>query len=172
MTVIPAAPLKLLQDLSLLPNLSELEITGLPRAQDLENVSPLPLSISLITFAGLVDTSSLPSDRSAALQALSARPSAAIDDITSLMPGGGGGGGIQQGSIETAELPLEVLTALQTASVEVCREIWGSARFSNDRDPGAEWKRDLSLLDVYKIGVVLEGYRWAGRKGKELVHQA
>lgn len=82
------------------------------------------------------------------------------------------GPGIQGRSIETVNLPLEVLAALQSASVEVCREVWGSARFSTDRDEEGEWKRNLSLLDVYKMGVVLEGYRWAGRKGKELVSEA
>jgi hypothetical protein len=166
--VIPAAPLRVLQDLAHLPSLGELGCT-VPKPHDLDNISPLPLSISLITYAGLVDLSALSSEQSASLQSLSS--SSAVNDITTLMRTGPGSG-IQQRTIDTVELPLEVLTALQTASVEVCREIWGSARFSTDRDKDAEWKRNLSLLDVYRIGVVLEGYRWAGRKGKELVCQS
>jgi hypothetical protein len=139
----------------------------IPKPHDLNNISPLPLPISLIAYAGLVDTSSLSSDHSASLQSVSS--TSAVSDITFLMQSGPG---IQGRSIETIDLPLDVLTALQSASVEVCREVWGCARFSTDRDGEGEWKRNLSLLDVYKMGVVLEGYRWAGRKGKELVSEA
>lgn len=41
--------------------------------------------------------------------------------------------------------------ALQTASLEVCRHIWGAARFSRSADSEGEWKHELSFLDVERI---------------------
>jgi hypothetical protein len=158
--VLPAAPLRLLQDLAHRQSQSDDLSLPLPSPVALSNLSPLPLPIHLLLVLGIFD---LPPDLpgvSALEGAISTSRSHDVD-IPSLAQGASSESSRgAKTSTETIEVPTETLRKLQTASVEACREIWAESRFSESKEKGVgaeDWKRNMSMADVARVCERLQG---------------
>jgi hypothetical protein len=117
--VLPAAPLRLLQDLAHRQSQSDDLSLPLPSPVALSNLSPLPLPIHLLLVLGIFD---LPPDLpgvSALEGAISTSRSHDVD-IPSLAQGASSESSRgAKTSTETIEVPTETLRKLQTASVDL-----------------------------------------------------
>ncbi|TXT15944.1 hypothetical protein VHUM_00447 [Vanrija humicola] len=141
-TVLPAAPLELLQDLAHQFGPDNASIP-LPAAKALANVSPLPLPIGVLLHLGILE------------------PSESLEGAAELKKATGNWwSGRKPGDLfappkssetrlpEIIKVPADSLSQLLTASVDACREIVSHAHFLKD---GEEWKKALSEVDISHI---------------------
>lgn len=130
-----------------MPRLSDLHV-AIPTPEDLSHLSPLPISLSLILRLGLFTSESTSAD-SMTIPAVERPVQNLLAEIlspsmVSISPG------------QNLAVSNDTYSALQTASVEVCRHIWGAGRFSRSNGEDGDWKHELSFLDVERICASLQ----------------
>lgn len=157
-SVLPAAPLRLLQDLAHQFGSSNNEI-ALPDAKALANISPLPLPLDLLLHLGIIEPESSFPDGN---QLRHATGDWWAGKKVALVPAPKNEESANPPKI--ISLSRAALDALAQASVEACREIASHARFG-----AVEWQKSLTELDVSRIFAALEGALDAGGLGVRLV---
>jgi hypothetical protein len=163
--VLPAAPLRLLQDLANRQSQRNDLDLPLPPPISLSNISPLPLPIPLLLCLNIFDLSSNAAGLEELNRAVSESRPDGVDFMSLAVPASSSHTARSNSDIKVVEVPLEIHKALQTASVEACRQIWAEARFAppshgssgSDSARDAEWKSRLSMLDVAMVCERLQG---------------
>jgi hypothetical protein len=156
-SVIPAAPLRLLQDLSYAFGPYH-ALFHLPELSSISNVSPLPLPIALLLHLGIIQPDGLVG-AGEFRKATGDWWTGSKPDLCSPVPA------------DTAKRPPQIvkvskvtLIALSQASVNACSELASHARFGS-----IEWQKKMSLLDVSRVCAQLDQALDAHGKGVRLV---
>jgi hypothetical protein len=158
-TVLPAAPLCLLQDLAHQFGPSNPTVP-LPATAALANVSPLPLPAELLLHLGILEPASALEGGEELRHATGDWWAGKQVDVFSLPPNDD-----THKAPKVIKIQRATLDALSQASVDACREIVAHARSAG----GDDWKSHLSMLDVSRLFGSLSGILDAHGMGVRLV---
>ncbi|BEI83215.1 hypothetical protein CcaverHIS002_0310830 [Cutaneotrichosporon cavernicola] len=158
-TVLPAAPLCLLQDLAHQFGPSNPTVPLLATSA-LVNVSPLPLPVELLLHLGILEPEASLEGGEELRHATGDWWAGKQVDVFSLPPNDD-----THKAPKMIKIPRATLDALSQKSVDACREIVVHARSTQ----GDEWKSHLSMLDVSRVFASLSGILDAHGMGLRLV---
>lgn len=139
--VLPAAPLRLVQDLAF--QFSNSETIKLPPASELSNVSPLPLPLDILLHAGILEPEG---DSGKELKEATAEWWSGKQQDADLLKERDPKDFTPVRKPRIIKVDKQLLDALSTASVVACRDLAEQARSDSE-----EWKQKLSEWDVARV---------------------
>lgn len=161
-TVLPAAPLCLLQDLA--HQFASSVTVPVPATSALANVSPLPLPAELLLHLGILEPESSLAGGEELRHATGDWWAGKQIDVFVLPPNDD-----THKAPKVIKVPRETLDALLSASVDSCRELVMHARSIRSAGEEGEWKNRLTTLDMSRLFGSLSGILDAHGLGVRLV---
>ena len=147
-TVLPSAPLHLLQDLAYRQSESKDLGISLPPPDELSDVSPLPLSVTVLLQTGIISLDQLPEIDSKTVK--SALPTDL--DFASLSLGSSPPAE-PAAAISVSQKSLDDLARLSLSASSEIRFATQTQDWAGDE----EWKSRLTFHDIWRIFTALEG---------------
>lgn len=146
---------------------------NIPKPDALSHISPLPLHLPVLLHFGLIDLESEGMDIETRKRIQEAFPIAdePIDRLFAEMEGRQTAGENSASGTHNAEIPVsaKIYAAMQSLSVDICRESWGAARFSRSSVNEGEWKHELSFLDIERLFAELASGLEQTKKGPYII---